>query len=384
MLYKKKTKKKETKKNKGEKNMKKRLTRKLFLSLAAMGVTAATLTTSTFAWYTANSEAKVTQIQASTESKGSDSLFVAAAQTYTSTVAQSFGGYLAEVDPVTTNATGTETTQHTKKLRPVYSYVSSGTRTYKKLTGATGADKDTPTYAESEDDYDFLEFVIRVRSGNKIENANGAPLYFSSFNLTSTASDATQIALASGGNTGITAAGEYGADIIKALKLDISSATAVTNTAAAEAPAVYGESATGVTTRNNSSVTATTYGFEGLVSGAGTNIGTANALGYYNTVMGTNLTVPSTGYSAGTELTKAAEATSTNALVVATLPKTETGMDFSIVEIRFVLYLDGWDNYCYDVMQNQSVSFSFSLTTDASKSVMQTPATSNNSGNQGD
>ncbi len=365
--------------------MKNRLTRKLFLSIAALGVTAATLTTSTFAWYTANSEAKVTQIQASTESKGSDSLFVAAAQTYDATVAQTFGGYGAEATPKLT--AGDDTSSKTKKLRPVCSNVTSGTRTYKQLTGATtstGTDKDTPVYATDEDNYDFIEFVIRVRSGQKLENAT--PLYFSAFNLTSTQDDALQVALASGGSTGIKEAGKYGADIVKALKLDISSDNAVVNTAAQEATAVYGEKATGTTTRNSSSVSATTYGFENLATGTDTNIATtgANALGYYNTIMGTALNTPSSGYNGGTEVTKLDTASSERPLVVATLPATQTGMDFSIIEIRFVLYLDGWDNYCYDVMQNQSINFSFTLTTNASESVMQLPAASNNSGNQGD
>lgn len=406
--------------------MKKRLTRKLFLSLAAMGVTAATLTTSTFAWYTANTEAKVNTITASTESQGADSLFIATANTYangatTGQKATAFDDFLATAD---VHLTGSNPT-----LKPVYSNfgtapvkaATTGTdaqaavtgRSYNQIAGSTanysyaetsdtdvvagkkyftqsGAAElytytevaspvkaDIGTYYEQtriadivsyadEDTSTFLEFVFRVRTSKPIEDAK--PLYFSAFELTSAATDGalTQIALASGNGTGITSKGLYGAQLVKALKLDVTSAPVSlgANSAIDENGVLTRSTETASTT-----TTPTTYGFENLATAnSDTNITAngANAVGYYNRVMGTNLVTPTSDYA--TEV--AVKTTGDDDVVVATLPATETGKQFSVVEIRFVLYLDGWDNYCYDIMQNQTVNFNFKLTTEASSSVL--------------
>ena len=406
--------------------MKKRLTRKLFLSLAAMGVTAATLTTSTFAWYTANTEAKVNTITASTESQGADSLFIASANTYlngatTGQKATAWDDYLATAN---VHLTGTTT-----NLKPVYSNfgtapvkaATTGTeaqpavtgRSYNQIAGSTAnysyakttdteiasnkkyftqsgtaepytytevaspVKDDIATYYEQtriedivsyadEDTSTFLEFVFRVRTSKPIDEAK--PLYFSAFELTSAATDGalTQIALASGTGTGISTKGLYGAQLVKALKLDVTSAPVSlgANSAIGDEGVLTRSTETAATT-----TTPTTYGFENLATaGSDTNITAngANAVGYYNKVMGTNLVTPTSDYATEVAVKTDGE---TN-VVVATLPETEEGKQFSVVEIRFVLYLDGWDNYCYDIMQNQTVNFNFKLTTEASSSVL--------------
>lgn len=406
--------------------MKKRLTRKLFLSLAAMGVTAATLTTSTFAWYTANAEAKVSTITAETETAGADSLFISMANAYlngatTGQKATGWDDYLATATP---HLTGTTT-----NLKPVYSNFatwpvkaattgenateavtgrsynqfgeSTANYTYAKTTdqsidnsktyytkdgnvytavsspvvasindyyerGARQAD--SVTY-QDEDTSSFLEFVFRVRTSKPIDSAK--PLYFSAFNITSTATSGatTQIALASGDGTGIQTTGLYGAKLVKALKLDVTSAAvSLGENNAIPAQGVLSRSTETAAT----ATTPTTYGFEGLAgdtqnASTDTNISTANAVGYYNRVMGTNLVTPSNDYA--TEVAVNAANADTD-VIVATLPKTETGKQFSVVEVRFVLYLDGWDNYCYDIMQNQTVNFDFKLSTEISSSVL--------------
>jgi len=408
--------------------MKKRLTRKLFLSLAAMGVTAATLTTSTFAWYTANTEAKVNTITASTESQGADSLFIASANAYangatTGQKATAWDDYLATADVHLTGAT--------TNLKPVYSnfgtnavnqasstkaqdpaapvagrsynqiagstanytyaktadteiasnkkyFTQSGTEapyTYTEVASPVKADianyyeqtrvADIVSYAD-EDTSTFLEFVFRVRTSKPIDEAK--PLYFSAFELTSAATDGalTQIALASGTGTGISTKGLYGAQLVKALKLDVTSAPVSlgANSVIDDAGVLTRSTETAATT-----TTPTTYGFENLATaGSDTNITAngANAVGYYNKVMGANLVTPTSDYA--TEV--AVKTDGDTDVVVATLPATEEGKQFSVVEVRFVLYLDGWDNYCYDIMQNQTVNFNFKLTTEASSSVL--------------
>ena len=405
--------------------MKKSLTRKLFLSVAALAATAATLTSSTFAWYTANTEAQVNKVTASTEAKGSNSLFISAANAYADTKATDWDAYLAEATPHLVSAATLKPVYSNFSTAPIkaattdpvaaavegrsynaiskttaqYSYAKTedtalnATKTYYTRSDSepyTYTPVTTPevanigTYYEQKDriadkvDYadetaaNFLEFVIRVRSGNKL-NSN-TPLYFSKFNLTSnvTSGSAAQIALASSGKTGISGAGSYSADLLAALKLDVTS-KAVTLKADNTIPETATDGATSRLkgTGTDEVDTVTTYGFESMAA-APTNMAVTddnNAIGYYNTVMNRNIAKPADDYVSETALYKLTTPAATNALAVATLPASGD-RDFSVIEIRFVLYLDGWDNYCYDIMQNQTVNFEFELTTTASSSVM--------------
>ena len=369
-----------------------KLFRKLALSGVALGAAAVTLTATTFAWYTSNTEADVTAVTAQTEAKGSDSLFIATAGAYdtqaTGYLGKTWSSFKAIANP-TTNGTVTA-------LRPVYSNYSTSEmlltrastattaavvgvagRSYNKITGATNTSTaqgwtSTAEY-DDEDTADFIEFVIRVKSGKKL--AAKTPLYFSEFNITTAAQkdaqdnpiSTKQVAMAVGGSTGVDAAGLYGADLMKALKLDISSAD-VTLNADGTIPS------TGTTTRlagNSGEQNAvSTYGFQSLTDASDTNLtvsSTANAIGYYNEIMDTHfaLTGPASDYLAGTEV----KTTGTKPLVVAELPASGDD-EFSVVEIRFVLYLDGWDNYCYDIMQGQLVNLSFQLSTSSEKSTL--------------
>ena len=61
-----------------------KLRRKLLAAGFAFGATALTLTTSTFAWYTANNEVTIESINGATAAATDTSLFVAAATSYAS------------------------------------------------------------------------------------------------------------------------------------------------------------------------------------------------------------------------------------------------------------------------------------------------------------
>ena len=362
-----------------------KLFRKLALSGVALGAAAVTLTATTFAWYTSNTEADVTAVTAQTEAKSSASLFIATASEYDGTGATGYkqatdwNDYLAKATPTVTGSV--DGTANAYVLKPVFSNygtvsTSVSGRAYNKIAEVTGTNKDTVTYA-AENAGDFMEFVFRVRTSAGIDSSKD--LYFSEFNLSAAATDAsvatTQVPLAGGDGTGITSKNAvYGASLLKALKLDVTSAD-VDLDADSAIPAEGSTSRKAGASAETDTVT--TYGFESL-GGSDTNIGTANAVGYYNKVMGTNIAAPTTGYNVGTEtflidLTAADADTQKSGktpVKVATIPATTSGDDFSVVEIRFVLYLDGWDNYCYDIMQGQKVNFSFQLTTEANSAVL--------------
>lgn len=398
--------------------MKKRLTRKLFLSLAAMGVTAATLTTSTFAWYTYNAEATVTQITAGTESSGNNSIFIAPALTYDTTdttKADSWDDYVATA---TIHPTGFNFS--TDSLKPVYSnfgnlvggtsavagraynkiqssaktivqasgkakenttYYSDAAGT-QKVTEITAGTTDVSTYYVRQDTVsysdettkDFIEFVFRVRTSSKVTEDEGKNLYFSKFDLTVDQSKATQVALAKNGVTGVND-NTFTASLAKALKLDVTSANVGFTAGVIDAAGTTSRLKGDATSETNAPKT---YGFEALADATKeAGISTANAIGYYNTVMGTGLVEPDTHTERATKLRekdtdgklKAIQANE-QAVVVANLPKTDGTNPFTVVEVRFVLYLDGWDNYCYDIMQNQTFTLDFALTTEINSAVL--------------
>ncbi len=374
-----------------------KLFRKLALSGVALGAAAVTLTATTFAWYTSNTEADVTAVTGATEAKGSDSLFISTAATYKNDGSQealTWNGYEAEADPVLTAGSAKIT------LKPVFSNfgtIKAATtepaaeavlgRAYNAMGSVTGASKDTVNYKD-EAQSDFFEFVFRVRSAQPLQAAK--PLYFSEFNITTEAQKTTgenptsipftQIPLTYGSGTGIGTAAAYGADLMKALKLDVTSkeVTLQTGSAIPDAGVTTRAKGSSQTEQNNIS----TYGFETLAKFDDVNIGTgenaANAVGYYNKVMGTSIAAPNSGYNVGTETALATDTTNagTTKISFASLPATTSGMDFSVIEVRFVLYLDGWDNYCYDVMQGQTVNFSFQVTTAENKAVLVNKKTS--------
>lgn len=364
-----------------------KLFRKLALSGVALGAAAVTLTATTFAWYTSNTEADVTAVSGQTEAKGADSLFISTAHSYNGaedgvTVA-TWNDYLATADPTMTG--GSSIT-----LKPVYSNYGTAKivnavtgdtpveavegRSYNEIDKVTGDNKDVVSY-KTEATSNFMEFVFRIRSSSAL--AADLPLYFSKFNITTaaqTGATITQIPLAVGADTvGIINNSAYGADLMKALKLDITTAEVT-----------LGEGNTipqnGTTTRlagqSGEANQVTTLGFEAL-GGSDTNIKAdgANAIAYYNTVMGTHIAAPTgqnADYNVGVETTKTAAAN--KQLSFATLPKTTGTNPFSVLEVRFVLYLDGWDNYCYDIMQGQKVDFSFEITSTKDSAVLYTVA----------
>ena len=85
----------------------KKLTRKLFLSIAALAVCAATMVSTTFAWYVQNTEATASGMTASTaEATGDGSIYVSkdgTAFTKSVTITTSDYAYNGTLDPVTTD-----------------------------------------------------------------------------------------------------------------------------------------------------------------------------------------------------------------------------------------------------------------------------------------
>lgn len=353
-----------------------KLRRKLLAAGFAFGATALTLTTSTFAWYTSNTEATVTSFSGATSATAdTNSFYVAAAQTYDADngyAAKTFGSYLSKVNPVLTEK------DETHVLVPV-AYSGKVTTPAKDSTPESTADTETSyvpfldtKHVDADDDAEpavtehdevrygaysaknVYEYVLRFRKANSSNSAT--PLYFSAFNLTTAKKTGytDQIALAYGGTTGIESAGAYFADLAKAMKLTIKVQNLKADSTAA---AVEGFIADGV-------ATSTVYDLSSLGSNNDLNISNANAVGYYNTVLNKQISGTATS---GTAITKGTAGAS-NALAFASIPAS------GYVEVTFTFWLDGWDEYCYDIMQQQTFTFDFEASTSDAKSVIHTTA----------
>lgn len=411
--------------------MKSNLRRKLFMSLAATAACAATLTSTTFAWYTSNSSVTTDSVNAATESSvDTGSIYIAAATGYNADKVASFTNavYSSSAEPLLVSANANKNVV----LKPVYyngekylpqgsavdKYVAYGststapeggqvcytvTPTDANITDSTsyGAVQG-PLYYKSGDNYvkatgyvagetyytlaatettvtgggslsgkyslskksemtykaeaveNQMEFVYRLRTANA---GTATPVYFKDFEVknttyapnTTTLTLPTQTALVynvSGGlnSTGVDGAGSYSVDFLHALKMTMT----VTPMSDAD-------------TLDSTNAVTKIYNFDSMAT-AGTHTtavsATSNAIGYYNAAVGANIEAPST-YNSG-DLAEVA--------VYATTGENHTNkLQFEIpttgyVEVRFVFWLDGWDEYCYDTCLLQSFQFSTNFT----------------------
>ena len=332
-----------------------KLFRKLALSGVALGAAAVTLTATTFAWYTSNTEATVSVINGMSEAKvGGADLYVASAASYTSgtTTPSAWNGWGPDATPV---LSGGNAAAHV--LKPV-SYVNasgtalsfvkmSSTSTPETNTESPNYGKNTVAVYDAFDVNDIYTYSLRFHAAS----TDAVSLYFSEFNFSTEKYGATEggykdiIAANFGGDTGITAKGAYFADLARSLKLTIQYQACDGSGTDGKGGVVTGDVSTTTydlssfaTTANESHVSATA---------------SAGALQYYNSVMKTALTRPAT--YAGTEKAVTATASGNTAFKFA-----ETTSAYpEYVEVKFIFWLDGWDEYCYDCMKQQKFSFSF-------------------------
>ena len=317
----------------------KKFGRKLFLSCAALAACATTLVSTTFAWYTSNTEVTATSVSGASDALAASSdIYIKGAASYSGREASTFGAYGSSA---TTKATVT-----TPILTPVY--YNSTDKTLKKMGNNATVDA-------AISNSDVLEFTYRFMSGSTAET----PVYFKTLEITNTESSLptlTPIKADSDdgvSNTGITNKNAYGIDFLKAVKMSV---TCTVYDVDADTAAETKTSATG-----NS-----VYGLDAYATlGTTTNVSvsdTANAHTYYAAVTGKTLTKPTSNYTEGEEITISA-----GSVALFTIPAG------NVVEVTFMFYLDGWDNYCYDVCRQQGLNVEMSFTTSSDASGITLP-----------
>ena len=173
----------------------KKFGRKLFLSCAALAACATTLVSTTFAWYTSNTEVSAGSLSAlSSSTVDTSSFYIAAATAYNGKNVSEVSAYGPSATPTPVagfkkDAENKDTTNPNTTFEPVYYNLTDGT--YKQLSGATTAqgststDKTVPTYS-AESNANILEFVYRFRITNPGTGVKDVPVYFKTFTVENT------------------------------------------------------------------------------------------------------------------------------------------------------------------------------------------------------
>jgi hypothetical protein len=364
-----------------------KLRRKLLSAGFALGATALTLTTSTFAWYTSNTSVESKTISGATSAQAdSSSLFIANAKTYNGSAPGAAGtawtAFATEVTPVVIAS------DQTHVLEPVaFTAVSTSAPLTYNTMSVSGDDKDQVKYTAISSATSIYEYVLRFQIPN---NAAATPVYISSLSVTNSVSASTSQQLALADNTtlnvadataatavGIKETGNYNVDLLHSLKMTVV-AQALSFDASEKTFSASGNAIT------------TIYDLDGFADASkDVNIATtANAVGYYNAVLGTNISYPGAdeylsasvdGIDAvkcvASAAKSAVESGDANATIntLNTLFTMPSGIQY--MEVRFTFWLDGWDSFCYDTCRKQAFSVNMSFDTKNKGLVAATAAT---------
>lgn len=302
----------------------KKLMRKLVLSCFALGLAVVTLTTTTFAWYTSNTEASTNAVQGNTSSaSSSDTLLVSATgenNTWSNTCTPEVNN--AVMLPVQYNGSN-------------YTYV------------LTQKQVDALETAQTAGSNDYLKFDVYFKTTKNEGTLNAEiPVYIKSVTIsnTGTLTDFDNL-LAGQSIDGAPTGAVYTVDMTRALNMVTTSL----------------EGANASDAKNHLDLTgvSTPLASEKGLSDA------VDAIKYYNAVMEDDLSVQA-------ENTKATKVTTTDgnydvinlgSLICTTASSEGVAAVYSILKVSFVIYLDGWDQYCFDACKGQTFSVALSFTT---------------------
>jgi len=325
-----------------------KLRNKLILSCAALAAVATTAVSTTYAWYTSNTEVTAGTLTAKTEA-GSDKLLLISETGATGTWSSKidFPASTVKFVPLSQEADG-----------KYYKFDSS---TSKPATESTYADKTTEKLSG-----DFLAFNIYLASGGEELKVN-----MTKFNIVNnTAEDEAGLPkkniLASGAANGnITGANNaYTVNLLRALVVDFSTATVTDN-----------DGTGGFTPANLKAsqaaaeeATVKHYNLDSYTTAFADNVGDgANAHNYYNKVTGKTLKDKATGEArtednlttAALPVTAAQSEDSTGAWEFTVPAANADATKQNYIVLHFEIFLNGWDLYCFDAVQGQDISINF-------------------------
>lgn len=272
--------------------MKKNLTRKLALSAAAMGVAALSVTTTTYAWFTSNSTATASNVSGTVIDAGE-------------------GNLLVSTDAITWGKTATFAA-NTIKLKPVHVNAAANTYTDEKGTAVTDGVKSYTVYFN----------VSNVAAGSSVHMK---------VNLSGFSDAVQQTLLADAGTSEEAKAGKkVTVGLQDVLAMNINDV------------ATFPEGATATKTADiTSPLNGKAYRYKAESEAA------ADAVTYYNNLLGETISRPGTGYTdqyASTTLMGATEATD---FTLYTLGDEQRSAVFGLT---FTFFIDGWDYQCFNAV----------------------------------
>lgn len=298
---------------------------KLALSGVALAAVAATLGTSTYAWYVTNATATATGVTGTAQAGGTGNVLVAQASTATSAV-NDHGEFKQNIVFDNTNFTSTTTAAGLLPTTPV---TASGTySTTTPVTAITSdtvwVDKEGVTQASG----NFVEFDIWLLSTSKTT----VNMSYTISNTTTAEGVKNQLAYANTGlPTGVTQGNSFAVNMVDALRMSVTASNATIKNGTSDVTnAIYDVAASA------SSTSATYASFK---TG-----GSANE--YLGAVLGATEVI-TTGPTAVSQTTKV-------------IPLTVTANQEA--KLTFYIWLEGTDDQCFDSCNGQSFGIDFSFT----------------------
>lgn len=312
-----------------------KLRNKLILSCAALAAVATTAFSTTFAWYTSNTEVKATGITGKTKTGADTTLLISktgAQKSWGASVDLQFTvSELGSLIPVAYNSTGDSYAawDKTENAPSDTAIDASSIASTGKFTG------------------EYLSFMLYFKSGSS-DSINVGLQAFNLKNTTTTLPGKTTLT-----NVGLAGVSTptYTANILRSL-------TVATNAGAST------EVASGFANQS-SAATRKAYNVEAFMNGATDSLSAATSFSaheYYDAIKGTNITADAAALTTPnqsetlTALSASDYTTGTLASLISlgTTGEGATGALDPILAVRFDIYLDGWDKACFDACQGQT------------------------------
>lgn len=310
---------------------------KLALSGVALAAVAATLGTSTYAWYVTNSKATVEGVQGTAKAGGLGNVLVAQASTASGKV-NGHGAFAQDITLNTGNITQTSTTAGLLPTLPVTGINETTATTVTAASKITSATPWVDVDGKQMNSGSYVQFDVWVLS----TDAETVNLSYTIENTTQKTLLVNQLAYAADGlPTGVNQGDTFNVNIVDALRMSITqtnydSAYSGTELASSTILDVRG------------SATSNTFG-----SAAGTvestdfatpNSGTANS--YYKAVLGAEKPIVEAATTALSQTTTA----------ITVVPNLET-------KLSFYIWLEGSDAQCFDSCSGQSFAIHLAFDT---------------------
>ncbi len=341
-----------------------KLRNKLILSCAALAAVATTAVSTTFAWYTSNTEVHADSINATTKNAGADLLMIADGLAYNS----STKAYTLKADTDLVWGTTITPTQNAQDLLPLaFTRANTGTASNTqgyiaelgtKTTGegTSAVTTSITNTAATADGSGFLNFVLMVKNASTAEK--GLQMTISDLTNTTYKTGTTTLALPSKAilnptdnakYMGLgTSATNYTVNALRVAAIDLE-ISKVTDGAIASA-ALQDEGVYSLRSALSADESANAISFGDTVVPTGANY---SAHSYYNAIMETDLDIADTLNVDTTSFRNLGAADGVKLLI--NTPAGATANDYLM--LNFKVFLNGWDKSCFDACQGQTFTF---------------------------